>query len=181
MSKSKFVAAAALLAASSGAFAAITADNTNIGSLTGTYTTTVVESNPGILPNTAIDGYQFSLPSNGGVFGDLAALTITIGPSIYGDTNISWVGLWDNTSFTAIAPTALDLNAKPITYTFDTLSTGHDYYFQLKYTGSGIAAGYQLNMTPTVAAVPEPETYGMMALGLGVLGFIGRRRKQQQA
>jgi hypothetical protein len=27
-----------------------------------------------------------------------------------------------------------------------------------------------------VSAVPEPETYAMMLLGLATLGFIGRRR-----
>jgi hypothetical protein len=32
-------------------------------------------------------------------------------------------------------------------------------------------------MSPT-APVPEPETYGMMLAGLGVLGFLARRRKQ---
>ncbi len=29
-----------------------------------------------------------------------------------------------------------------------------------------------------LAPVPEPETYGMMIAGLGVLGFLARRRKQ---
>jgi len=29
----------------------------------------------------------------------------------------------------------------------------------------------------TVAAVPEPATYGMLALGLGVLGLVARRRR----
>jgi hypothetical protein len=29
-----------------------------------------------------------------------------------------------------------------------------------------------------LAPVPEPETYGMMLAGLGVLGFLARRRKQ---
>jgi hypothetical protein len=29
--------------------------------------------------------------------------------------------------------------------------------------------------------VPEPETYAMMLAGLGLLGFAGRRRKQQIA
>lgn len=32
-----------------------------------------------------------------------------------------------------------------------------------------------------VAAVPEPETYAMMLAGLGLMGGIARRRKQQQA
>jgi hypothetical protein len=27
--------------------------------------------------------------------------------------------------------------------------------------------------------VPEPETYGMMLSGLGILGFIARRKKKQ--
>jgi hypothetical protein len=31
-----------------------------------------------------------------------------------------------------------------------------------------------------VAAVPEPETFAMMGLGLGMIGFAARRRKSQQ-
>jgi len=34
---------------------------------------------------------------------------------------------------------------------------------------------------PPVDGVPEPETYAMLLAGLGVLGFIARRRKQQAA
>ena len=33
----------------------------------------------------------------------------------------------------------------------------------------------------TVNAIPEPETYAMMLAGLGLMGFVARRRKQKQA
>ena len=29
--------------------------------------------------------------------------------------------------------------------------------------------------------VPEPETYAMMLAGLGLMGFVARRRKQKEA
>jgi hypothetical protein len=35
--------------------------------------------------------------------------------------------------------------------------------------------------TPSVSAVPEPETYGMMLAGLGMMGFMVRRLKNEQA
>lgn len=35
-----------------------------------------------------------------------------------------------------------------------------------------------VNFTP---AIPEPEIYAMMGLGLGLMGWVGRRRKQQAA
>ncbi len=33
----------------------------------------------------------------------------------------------------------------------------------------------------SVSAVPEPQTYAMLLAGLGLMGFMARRRKQQQA
>ena len=42
-------------------------------------------------------------------------------------------------------------------------------------TGAVGATGQGVPVTP----VPEPETYALMLAGLGVMGFIARRRKQQ--
>lgn len=35
------------------------------------------------------------------------------------------------------------------------------------------------SLAVTVAAIPEPETYALMGIGLGLLGWVARRRKQQ--
>jgi hypothetical protein len=35
--------------------------------------------------------------------------------------------------------------------------------------------------TPNIAPVPEPETYGMLLAGLGLIGVVARRRKAKQA
>lgn len=35
-------------------------------------------------------------------------------------------------------------------------------------------------VSPSVAAIPEPESYAMMLAGLGLLGFVARRRRTQK-
>jgi hypothetical protein len=45
--------------------------------------------------------------------------------------------------------------------------------------GSASAAGFKGTAT-VAAAVPEPETYALMLVGLGVLGSLARRRSQTQ-
>ncbi len=51
--------------------------------------------------------------------------------------------------------------------------------------GQVVVAGWsgigQVNDTPFVSAVPEPETYAMLLAGLGLIGFTARRRKLSTA
>ncbi|WP_377703835.1 FxDxF family PEP-CTERM protein [Pseudoduganella sp. UC29_71] len=55
-----------------------------------------------------------------------------------------------------------------------------NYYLQVSGTVlSADDASYAGHLT--LAPVPEPATYGMMLGGLGVLGFLARRRKNNQA
>lgn len=44
-------------------------------------------------------------------------------------------------------------------------------------TGNSDALGTLLDKVSLVSAVPEPETYGMLLAGLGMIGFMARRRK----
>ena len=41
--------------------------------------------------------------------------------------------------------------------------------------------GVMLTIDSGTAPVPEPEIYAMMGLGLGLMGWVGRRRRQQAA
>lgn len=54
--------------------------------------------------------------------------------------------------------------------------TIHNLY---KYTSlSSVGIGINSQRMLTVSAVPEPETYAMMAAGLGLLAFVARRKKR---
>lgn len=50
------------------------------------------------------------------------------------------------------------------------------YYWAVAGDAVGSNGGVYLFAANTAAVVPEPETYAMMLAGLGMIGFIGRRR-----
>jgi len=58
------------------------------------------------------------------------------------------------------------------------------------FVGSGVTSmtvsiagetDFALGDVYTISAIPEPEIYAMLAAGLGFMGFVARRRKQQLA
>ena len=49
------------------------------------------------------------------------------------------------------------------------------------YFERGIVAGSLTAEGVVTAPIPEPETYALLLAGLGLLGFLGRRRKQKEA
>lgn len=66
---------------------------------------------------------------------------------------------------------------------YDLLTHGNDgngdYTIALAFNLGTINAGQTVNIayTYTVSAVPEPETYGMLLAGLGLMGTLIRRRR----
>ncbi|QYG09163.1 MULTISPECIES: FxDxF family PEP-CTERM protein [unclassified Janthinobacterium] len=72
----------------------------------------------------------------------------------------------------------------------ESLSIGSLRFFGVEYTGVGpfklqlygnALAGGNYSGTYSVSAVPEPATYGMLLGGLGLLGFMARRRAAKKA
>lgn len=58
-------------------------------------------------------------------------------------------------------------------------SSGHlapgSYFYEVSGRGAGQGGGF-FNLTSTSTQVPEPETYGMLLAGLGLMGAVVRRR-----
>lgn len=66
-----------------------------------------------------------------------------------------------------------------------TLLSGANYFafnFGLQPSaGEGWGLRNMLVTSDLISAVPEPQTYGMMLIGLGLMSFVAHRRKETQA
>lgn len=65
---------------------------------------------------------------------------------------------------------------QPSTTNGPTLGEPNTFIFGFGTSSTGI-----LTPPPTTAPVPEPETYAMLLAGVGILGAVARRKKQQRA
>jgi len=79
--------------------------------------------------------------------------------------------VWSAWSPTAPVPSDINTGAFAFSQTYNSLTTGQTYWFQL--AGSASEATY----TVTLAPVPEPENWALMASGLALMGFVARRRR----
>ncbi|MFJ5444921.1 FxDxF family PEP-CTERM protein [Methylobacillus methanolivorans] len=134
-----------------------------------------------------------------GSFTDVFQFTLTDFTDVSGTASSTYLTLGNVSVFQGVDLTSVVLASSDAVHTYLTQSfaggsvTTETYTFSLaglsagtyNLTISGVAgltsnelaqASYGGNITFT-AAVPEPSTYGMLALGLGLVGFAARGRK----
>ncbi|MET0321826.1 MAG: FxDxF family PEP-CTERM protein [Duganella sp.] len=116
-----------------------------------------------------------------GTFTDIFTFTPALTGSALGSAAVVNIAL---TGFGEIAGFSASLNGNFFTssgngfYTLDPVLLGPGQLV-LTITGEVTGAGGSYGGNLNVLTVPEPETYGMMLGGLGLLGYMARRRKQQ--
>ena len=141
-----------------------------------------------ILDNSAYFGDSFAMNNEGDTFMDRFTFMVTEAPhdidtivsSISRAANtgldITGLGLYSSVGNLITAGAMSSSGAQDVwTLSADALAVGR-YYLQVSGTMVSNTSG-SFGGSVMLNPVPEPETYGMMLAGLGVLGWLARRRK----
>jgi PEP-CTERM motif len=136
---------------------------------------------------TFFDDYYFTIPN-----GTANSVTSSINlDSILGLTNLQARLYTGNTHQTgAVVPGTLmsawgtTINYSPTvgvtTVVLNPISlVAGDYTLQIRGTVSGLSGGSYGGVLNIAQPVPEPETYGMLLAGIGLVGFAGRRKTRK--
>ncbi len=124
------------------------------------------------------DTYTFTLPTS------IRLFNTTVANNLSDDGNITFVRhisngmvfLFDDDFPAAIGSFAFSGVTGSISHPFGALDAG-DYHYQVKGDADGVTGG-SYALTSAVTAVPEPEIYALLLAGLGVVGFLAKRRKR---
>jgi hypothetical protein len=130
-------------------------------------------------PGIFTDFYTFTLPSVNDVssvavsnnlltFSNIPAGNVSLFLGTYGDANAD----------TLLNSYTFDGTTGSTPHTVAGLSGGSSYYYEVSGNATGSHGG-QYQFASSLSPVPEPETYGMLMAGLGLMGFIARRRNNR--
>jgi len=130
-----------------------------------------------------LDTYLFSLGSSGvqessvAVAINLFTSNISNGSySLFSTTDYQSITLGDDVQVGG--SWSFDGTSGSTVNTVTNLSSGN-YYFAV--SGVGGAEGGQYLLNSSIAPIPEPEIYAMLGVGLGLLGWVGHRKKLKEA
>lgn len=119
------------------------------------------------------DNFTFSLSVASTVQSNVTTFLGNINPAFYG---IYTAGL-DSLVGTADDVLVVGRGFSSVsTSNFDNLAAG-SYHFKVFGLSNAALSAYALSATAVAQPVPEPETYALLAAGLGVIGFVARRRR----
>jgi hypothetical protein len=127
---------------------------------------------------TFSDKFNFSVASGTSTSStSLDAIISSISSSANTGLAVTGLSLY-NTAGTAVATGSMLQSGAVDVWTIHGANlTAGNYYLQVSGNLVGNTAAAFGGAISMAAPVPEPETYGMMLAGLGVLGFLARRRK----
>jgi len=131
---------------------------------------------------TFLDHYTFTLGGPGFAVGTAITISIDISPLV-GNFSLDPfnAALYTGSGTFISFASAVDTGAqRTLTGVFAPLAAG-DYDFRVAGKVAGLDGGSYGGTLQVTTPVPEPEIYAMMAAGLGIMGWIGRRRRQQAA
>ncbi|WP_334107445.1 FxDxF family PEP-CTERM protein [Methylobacillus sp.] len=163
-----------------------------IGASATAFANPVVSGDLNVSPDA--ENYTFThltLIAGGGSFNDWVEFTIdgnrdlnaSLSGASSGKITFTAFDLYDVKDLSATALAIGDIHAFAPTLSAGGLSASVDgpatYWIHVAGTYTGNAT-YNGNIT-AIAAVPEPSTYGMLALGLGLIGFAARGRSKFSA
>jgi len=160
------------LAAAAAIFVSGAAGAAGPGDLGSIDNSTVTIKNTHLGHSPFVDTYLFDVSSLGLGLGVVFDFTL---PKL--DIEFSSLSFIDLTTSTVLAA---DTDGTDGWAVATILPGAHEYAFEVAGTPTGQLGGSYLGFISTFVPtpVPEPSTYAMLFAGLGVVGFLARRRQQ---
>ena len=168
--------------------AAAAATVLSFASLTSAYAKDISVDLYPTVSGTLTNGFSNYVVASG-TFTDI----FTFSPDVSTSSIVAQVTAYNFTADTGISFTSVSLNGyslftssvqtPAVALTAGTVTIDGPTQLVLTVTGNSVGGGsYGGNINvKAVSAVPEPATYGMMLGGIGLIGFMARRRKSAGA
>ncbi|MFC5458853.1 FxDxF family PEP-CTERM protein [Massilia niabensis] len=145
-----------------------------------------------LVDNTAFFGDSFTDDNSGNTFADrftftvggtvplnLDAIVASVSRSADVGLDITGISLFDDANALVASGTSIRTGATDVWSIRGNALDAGSYYLRVNgniVSDDGASFGGAVMLMP----VPEPEAYGMMLGGLGILGFLARRRKAKR-